>query len=61
LATLRILYARATGNLFCDADGNGAGAAVLFATLQAAPAITASELSSFEPPIASLRSNDRSP
>jgi Ca2+-binding RTX toxin-like protein len=39
----RIIYDSATGNLFFDADGNGSGAAVLFATLQGAPAITASE------------------
>ena len=39
----RILYDAATGNLFFDADGNGNGAAVQFATLQGAPAITASE------------------
>jgi serralysin len=39
----RILYDSATGNLFFDADGNGSGAAVQFATLQGAPAITASE------------------
>jgi Ca2+-binding RTX toxin-like protein len=39
----RIIYNQATGQLFYDADGNGAGAAVLFATLQGAPVITASD------------------
>ncbi|HEY5712949.1 MAG TPA: pre-peptidase C-terminal domain-containing protein [Allosphingosinicella sp.] len=39
----RILYDAATGNLFFDADGNGAGAAVLFATLQGHPPIAASD------------------
>src|SRR5436190_15458252 len=39
----RILYDNATGNLFFDADGNGAGAAVQFATLQGHPTLTASD------------------
>jgi Ca2+-binding RTX toxin-like protein len=39
----RILYDSATGNLYFDADGNGAGAAMLFATLQGHPAITAGD------------------
>jgi predicted extracellular nuclease len=39
----RIIYDAATGNLYYDADGNGAGAQVLFATLQTHPAITASD------------------
>jgi len=39
----RIIYDQATGQLFYDADGNGAGAAVLFATLNGAPMITATD------------------
>jgi serralysin len=40
----RILYDAATGNLFYDADGNGAGAAVLFATLQGHPTLIANDI-----------------
>ena len=39
----RIVYNRATGQLFYDADGSGAGAAVLFAILSGTPSLTASD------------------
>jgi serralysin len=39
----RIIYNGATGALLFDADGNGAGAAVQFATIAGAPALAASE------------------
>jgi Ca2+-binding RTX toxin-like protein len=39
----RILYDNATGALYFDADGNGAAAALQFATLQGAPTIDAGE------------------
>jgi serralysin len=39
----RIIYNSATGQLFFDADGNGAGVAVLFATLSAHPNIAAND------------------
>ena len=39
----RIVYDSATGQLFFDADGNGAGAAVQFATVSAGLALTASD------------------
>ena len=37
----RIIYDDATGNLFYDSDGTGAGVALLFATLDNAPATLA--------------------
>ncbi|MEA3031648.1 MAG: uncharacterized protein QOG13_2973 [Sphingomonadales bacterium] len=39
----RIIYDQASGRLWFDADGNGAGAAVLFAVLDGGPVITASD------------------
>lgn len=39
----RIVYSTTTGDLYYDADGSGAGASVLFATLAGAPAITAAD------------------
>lgn len=40
-ADTRIIFDRTSGNLFYDADGNGAGAAVLFAHVDADKALTA--------------------
>lgn len=42
--TDHFIYDSATGNLYYDADGNGAGAAVQFATLTGAPTLAASDL-----------------
>lgn len=39
----RIIYDQATGSLFYDADGNGAGAAVRFAVLANKALVTASD------------------
>jgi Ca2+-binding RTX toxin-like protein len=39
----RIIYDSATGALYYDADGNGAGAAIQFAILQGAPPINSSD------------------
>jgi predicted extracellular nuclease len=39
----RIIYDQASGRLWFDADGNGAGAQVLFAVLDGGPVITASD------------------
>jgi Ca2+-binding RTX toxin-like protein len=39
----RIIYNQANGQLLFDADGSGAGAAVLFATIQGAPTLSASD------------------
>jgi Ca2+-binding RTX toxin-like protein len=39
----RIVYNSATGQIFFDADGNGAGAQVLFATVNAGTILTASD------------------
>jgi Ca2+-binding RTX toxin-like protein len=39
----RVIYDTATGNLYYDADGSGAGAAQLFAVLDGAPTLTAAD------------------
>src|SRR5205823_11462577 len=43
-ATDRVIYDTSTGNLWYDADGSGNGAAQLIATLQGAPAISATDI-----------------
>jgi fibronectin-binding autotransporter adhesin len=42
-AAQRFIYNSSTGNLLFDADGNGAGAAVLFANLSSVPTLTAAD------------------
>jgi Ca2+-binding RTX toxin-like protein len=44
-ASDRLVYNTTTGQLFYDADGNGAGASQLVATLQGAPALVATDIS----------------
>jgi Ca2+-binding RTX toxin-like protein len=43
-ASDRVIYNTTTGQLWFDADGNGAGAAQLVATLQGAPAVVATDI-----------------
>jgi len=43
----RFIYAESNGRLFFDADGSGAGRAVLLATLRGAPELTADDVSAF--------------
>jgi Ca2+-binding RTX toxin-like protein len=43
----RVVYDTSTGNLYYDADGNGAGSGQLIATLQGAPALTATDILAF--------------
>ena len=43
-ATDRIIYDTSAGNLYYDADGDGAGASLLFATLQGAPTLHADDI-----------------
>jgi Ca2+-binding RTX toxin-like protein len=43
-ASDRVVYNTSTGQLFYDADGNGAGSSQLIATLQGAPALAATDI-----------------
>ena len=40
----RVLYNTSTAQLYYDADGNGSGAAQLFATITNSPAIVATDI-----------------
>ena len=44
-ASDRMIYNTSTGQLYYDADGSGAGASQLIATLQGAPGVTATDIS----------------
>ena len=43
----RIVYDQATGKIFYDADGSGAGAAILFATVTAGTTLTSADFVGF--------------
>jgi Ca2+-binding RTX toxin-like protein len=47
-ASDRVIYDTTTGRLWYDADGSGAGAAQLIATLQGAPALAATDLAAVD-------------
>jgi len=42
---IRVIYDTADGNIYYDADGDGSGAAILFATLPARPTLVATDIS----------------
>lgn len=49
-ADQRLVYNQSTGQLFFDADGNGAGAAVLFALVVPGTALTTASFEVIAPP-----------
>ena len=49
-ADQRVVYNQSTGQLFFDADGNGAGAAVLFALVVPGTALTTASFEVIAPP-----------